>query len=124
MRATVVALLVSCLAAPLASLAADDTEKFGDAPPPPPAATIPVPDEGDDPATSAGGPQPEVTIVQRKDAKVEEYRLNGRLYMVKVMPFVGPPYYFVDRDGDGLMESRINGRGAEPRAPQWVILSW
>ena len=35
-----------------------------------------------------------------------------------------PPYYFVDRDGDGLMESRINGRGAEPRAPQWVILSW
>ena len=123
MRATLVAVLVSCLAAPFASQAADDTEKFGEAPPPP-AITVPAPDDGDDPATSASGPQPEVTIVQRKDAKVEEYRLNGRLYMVKVMPFVGPPYYFVDRDGDGLMESRINGRGAEPRAPQWVILSW
>ena len=124
MRAIPAALLVSCLASPLATLAADDNAKFGEAPPPPPAVTVPVPDEGDDPASAKGGPQPEVTIVQRKDAKVEEYRLNGRLYMVKVIPFVGPPYYFVDRDGDGLMESKINGRGAEPRAPQWVILSW
>jgi hypothetical protein len=120
MRATTVALLVSCLSAPLAALAADETEKFGDAPPPP-AMTVPVPDHDDDPAD---GEQPEVTIVQRKDAKIEEYRLNGRLYMVKVTPFVGPPYYHVDRDGDGLMESKITGRGAEPRAPQWVILSW
>lgn len=125
MRATVVALFVCCLAAPIAAVAADDTAQFGEAPPPPPPAmTVSVPDEGDDADTQAGGPQPEVTIVQRKDAKVEEYRLNGRLYMVKVTPFVGPPYYFVDRDGDGLMEARINGRGAEPRAPQWVILSW
>lgn len=124
MRATVVALFVSCLAAPLTASAADDTEKFAEVPPPPAAITVPVPDAGDDADTQAGGPQPEVTIVQRKDAKVEEYRLNGRLYMVKVTPFVGPPYYFVDRDGDGLMEARINGRGAEPRAPQWVILSW
>jgi len=124
MRATIVALLVSSLAAPLTALAADDTEKFGEAPPPPPAMTAPVPDEDESADSASGGPQPEVTIVQRNDAKVEEYRLNGRLYMVKVMPFVGPPYYYVDRDGDGLMESKINGRGAEPRAPQWVILSW
>lgn len=124
MRASLVALLVLSLAAPLASSAADDNTKFSEVPPPPPAATVPVPDEGDDAAATSSGPQPEVTIVQRKDAKVEEYRLNGRLYMVKVMPFVGPAYYFVDRDGDGLMESKINGRGAEPRAPQWVILSW
>jgi hypothetical protein len=124
MRATLVALLVSSLATPLVCVAADDNAKFGEVPPPPPAATVPVPDQDDDPASGASGPEPEVTIVQRKDAKVEEYRLNGRLYMVKVMPFVGPPYYFVDRDGDGLMESKINGRGAEPRAPQWVILSW
>lgn len=124
MRASIVALIISCLATPLATLAADDNEEFGEVPPPPPAVTIPVPDEDDDASAQSGGPAPEVTIVQRKDAKVEEYRLNGRLYMVKVMPFIGPPYYFVDRDGDGLMESRINGRGAEPRVPQWVILSW
>lgn len=122
MRASTVALLICCMAAPLAPRAADD--KFGEVPPPPPANTTPVPDDDDSQESAKTGPQPEVTIVQRKDAKVEEYRLNGRLYMVKVTPFVGPPYYFVDRDGDGLMESRINGRGAEPRVPQWTILSW
>jgi hypothetical protein len=79
MRATLVALLVSSLAAPLATVAADDNEKFGEAPPPPPAATVPVPDQGDDPATSSSGPQPEVTIVQRKDAKVEIRCEGGRL---------------------------------------------
>ena len=122
MRASTVALLICCMAAPLAPHAADD--KFGEVPPPPPANAVPVPDEDDAQESAKSGPQPEVTIVQRKDAKVEEYRLNGRLYMVKVTPFVGPPYYFVDRDGDGLMESRINGRGGVPRVPQWTILSW
>ncbi len=124
MRASIVALLVGCLATPLATRAADDNQKFGEVPPPPPAVTVPVPDAGDDDKPQSGGPEPEVTIVQRKDAKIEEYRLNGRLYMVKVMPFIGPAYYYVDHDGDGLMESKINGRGAVPRAPQWVILSW
>jgi Protein of unknown function (DUF2782) len=124
MRASIVALFVSCLAMPLATLAADDEQKFGEVPPPPPAVVVPVPDAGDDDQRQSGGPEPEVTIVQRKDAKVEEYRLNGRLYMVKVIPFIGPVYYYVDHDGDGLMESKINGRGTVPRAPQWVILSW
>jgi hypothetical protein len=124
MRALLFAFIFGYLAAPLASFAADENEKFGEAPPPPPVGTIPIPDEGDDEDTRSSGPEPEVTIVQRKDAKLEEYRLNGRLYMIKIVPFIGPPYYLVDRDGDGLMESRINGRGAEPRAPQWTILSW
>ena len=124
MRAPLFVFVVGCLVAPQVSFAADDNEKFGEAPPPPPVVTIPIPDEDDDEDAQSGGPEPEVTIVQRKDAKLEEYRLNGRLYMVKIVPFIGPPYYLVDRDGDGLMESRINGRGAEPRAPQWTILSW
>jgi len=68
--------------------------------------------------------EPDVTIVQRKDATVEEYRLNGRLYMVKVIPFVGPPYYLMDNDGDGLMEARISDLKRDPIAPQWVIFSW
>lgn len=124
MRASIIALFVSCLTTPLITLAADDEQKFGAVPPPPPPVTVPVPDSDNDDNARSGGPEPEVTIVQRKDAKVEEYRLNGRLYMVKVIPFIGPPYYYVDHDGDGLMESKINGRGVVPRAPQWVILSW
>jgi len=68
--------------------------------------------------------EPEVTIIQREDATVEEYRVNGRLYMVKVTPVVGKPYYFVDRDGDGLMESRMSDLYNPTRVPQWVIFSW
>ena len=68
--------------------------------------------------------EPDVTIVQRKDATIEEYRLNGRLYMVKVTPFIGKPYYLLDNDGDGLMESRISDLKRDPIVPQWVIFSW
>ncbi|MGD9600487.1 MAG: DUF2782 domain-containing protein [Gammaproteobacteria bacterium] len=68
--------------------------------------------------------EPDVTIVQRKDATVEEYRLNGRLYMVKVVPVLGKPYYLVDNDGDGLMERRISDLQRDPIVPQWVIFSW
>ncbi|MSR13755.1 MAG: DUF2782 domain-containing protein [Gammaproteobacteria bacterium] len=68
--------------------------------------------------------EPDVTIVQKKDATIEEYRLNGRLYMVKVVPVVGKPYYLVDKDGDGLMESKMSSLYNDPVVPQWVIFSW
>ena len=125
MKASAALLFTACVVlAPLA-LAQETTPQFKEIAPPPPVDTIPVPDAGDDLDAEASGPEPDVTIVKRKDAEIEEYRLNGRLYMVKVKPFVGPAYYIVDRDGDGLMESRINGRlDDEPRPPQWVILSW
>jgi len=68
--------------------------------------------------------EPEVTIIQREDATVEEYRLNGVLYTIKVTPKVGKPYYFVDRDGDGVMDSRMSDLYNPLRVPQWVIFSW
>ena len=86
-------------------------------PPPPPMGEPIDPAEGE-------GLEPEVTIIQKRDAIHEEYRLNGRLYMIKVIPAIGPPYYYVDRDGDGLMETRMNDRAWEVKIPQWVIFSW
>jgi hypothetical protein len=70
--------------------------------------------------------QPEVTIIQREDKTVEEYRINGRLYKIKVTPKVGPPYYLVDRNGDGSFVSVPVGRGLEPdiMIPQWVLFRW
>ena len=35
---------------------------------------------------------------------VTEYRVQGQLRVVKVVPFRGPAYYLVDRDGDGKMD--------------------
>lgn len=81
-------------------------------PPPPP------PPEGmtDDPA------EPEVTIMQRDGDQVEEYRSNGRLYMVKVTPAHGVPYYLIDQKGDGVMIR--HDQRPELSVPMWVIKSW
>jgi len=70
------------------------------------------------------GMEPEITIIQNEDSTIEEYRANGRVYMVKVTPFIGKPYYFIDRDGDGLMESRMSDLYNQTHVPQWVIFSW
>jgi hypothetical protein len=68
--------------------------------------------------------EPQVVIRKRGDNVVEEYRLNGRLYKVKVTPAVGPAYYMVDTDGDGIMDQRFDKLGAAMSTPQWVLFSW
>ena len=68
--------------------------------------------------------EPEITIIHKKNATYQEYRHNGRLFMVKVIPIVGKAYFFVDRDGDGIMETRRDDRSSILKVPQWVIFSW
>lgn len=68
--------------------------------------------------------EPEVTIIQRGDATVEEYRVNGNLYMVKVTPIVGPAYYLLDQDGDGNMETNMSEIYSNFVVPQWVLFRW
>jgi len=70
--------------------------------------------------------QPEVNIIQRIDKTIEEYRINGHLYKIKIIPKVGPPYYLIDRDGDGLFETQRVGDelGPDLAIPQWVLLRW
>ncbi len=76
------------------------------------------------PPLQSGEPlEPEVTIVQRQDETLYEYRVNGALYMVKVMPAVGPAYYFLDLDGDGQLDARKYGP-EEVGVPQWVLFRW
>ncbi|MEW6764433.1 MAG: DUF2782 domain-containing protein [Pseudomonadota bacterium] len=85
-----------------------------DVPPPPPAATTP----GD------SVPEPEVTIRQTGEQNVEEYRIKGRLYMVKITPKDAPPYYLIDNDGDGELETRHFGPLDSPAIPHWILLRW
>lgn len=67
--------------------------------------------------------EPQVTIVRNDKETREEFRIKGKLYMIKVTPVVGKPYYLVDRQGDGVMvESEINPNPVRP--PMWVIHSW
>ena len=66
--------------------------------------------------------EPEVTIVQRGEDTVTEYRIRGKLYMVKVTPPHGVPYYLIDKEGTGQMV-RHDG-AADLAVPMWVIKSW
>jgi uncharacterized protein DUF2782 len=67
--------------------------------------------------------EPQVTITRRGEDRVEEYRLHGKLYMVKVTPPHGVPYYLTDPVGDGNFV-RQDGPGSPMAVPMWVIKSW
>ena len=68
--------------------------------------------------------EPEVTIIRRQDRTVEEYRINGELYMIKVTPTKGVPYYLMDTDGDGSLETQRNDLDPNILVPSWVIFRW
>lgn len=67
--------------------------------------------------------KPEVNIIHRDDATVEEYRIGGRLRYAKIIPKVGKPYYFVDTDGDGTLDTRYNDL-ENPPLNQWILMEW
>ncbi|HXZ96559.1 MAG TPA: DUF2782 domain-containing protein [Burkholderiales bacterium] len=66
--------------------------------------------------------EPEVTIIKRGEETIEEYRMHGRLYMVKVTPATGIPYYLVDENGTGRF---IRDDTANPvKVPMWLIFQF
>ncbi len=95
--------------------AAKPVPKDAETLPPPPA--MPAGMTGDEAL------EPEVTIRREEDRTLYEYRINGQIYMVRVQPQVGPPYYLLDTDGDGELDARED----DPRnisVPQWVLFRW
>lgn len=64
--------------------------------------------------------EPQVTIRRQERETREEYRHNGKLYMVKVTPQGAAPYYLIDRTGDG---SFVRSESTNPplTPPMWVI---
>ena len=70
-------------------------------------------------------PEPEVNIREEPTPTIEEFRSAGRPYMVRVTPRGGlPPYYMVDNDGDGTLETRVNSPSNPPATPRWVLFRW
>jgi len=67
--------------------------------------------------------EPEVNIFQEDNRRIEEYRVNGQLYMIKVVPDVGIPYYFIDTDGDGSLESQQHELAGHI-VPNWILFEW
>jgi len=86
----------------------------------------PVPEQPDIPPPIESGQTlpPEINIIRRDQLTITEYRINGVLYQVKIVPDIGAPYYLVDSNGDGNLNVRRNDLEGVLRIPQWVIFSW
>lgn len=68
--------------------------------------------------------EPDVTIRQYDNRSEEEFRVNNNLYMIRVQPRVGAPYYLVDPNGTGSWEQSRHSLGMDFRPPQWALFRW
>ncbi len=77
------------------------------------------------PAQSGETLEPDITITRKSTKTIEEYRRGGRLYMIKVIPVIGPAYYFIDNDGDGQMDVRRDDLDhGNSKINMWKIFEW
>ena len=88
-------------------------------PPPPPA--LPPAQPGDEKMDALS---PEVTTRKEGPNTIEEYRLRGKLYMMKVTPAHGHPYILMDHKGDGTFMRQDNPLDNGVRVPQWVLMEF
>ena len=96
-----------------------DTPPDAPAPPPPPIRE-PLPPKVLDPDEQL---EPEVTIRREEGQVIEEYAIGGQVYMIRIVPAVGPPFYLIDTTGDGNFDSRHEHM--EPVRPaHWKIFEW
>jgi len=88
------------------------TVPLDDLPPPPPM------------ITTKPEPEPQVTTRTEADQTVQEYRLKGKLYMMRVTPKNGPAYVLMDLKGDGTFTRQENALDNGVRVPQWVLMEF
>lgn len=103
-------LAIFALALPAAAQQTPKLEPLPEPPPPPP-------------GMQSDADEPQVTITRKGEDQVEEFRIKGKLYMVKVTPPHGVPYYLVDQNGEGNF-IRQDGPGRPVAVPMWVIKRW
>jgi hypothetical protein len=88
-------------------------EKAAPVPPPP---NLPPAMDDDD------SMQADVVIRKGKDEVIEEFRVNGELYMVRITPNVGKPYYI--RYPDGEKGKQIRKDLDDINTPFWKLFEW
>ncbi|MDO8959838.1 MAG: DUF2782 domain-containing protein [Rhodocyclaceae bacterium] len=109
-RLSLLALLCTLALPAVAQTRPADLQPLPEPPPPPPGLI--------DPAL-----EPQVTIIKRGEDRVEEFRMGGKLYMIKVTPPHGTPYYLIDPKGDGgFVRQDIGDKSLS--VPMWVIRSF
>jgi len=73
-------------------------------------------------AANADDPAETITIRNDGDNTYYEFRINGEISEIKVVPKMGPAYYLVpSAQSDGEFVRKDN---PDMRVPKWVIFRW
>ena len=69
-------------------------------------------------ASHAAQRGPDVVVIAEEDRMIYEFRQNGQLRMIRVVPSFGKPYYLVPKD-----PTQAGGdlRRVESLVPSWVL---
>lgn len=108
---TLLSAVAALLIAGAAAAQRADLQPLPEPPPPPPGALDP-------------DLEPQVTIRKKDGDTVEEYRVAGRLVMIKVTPAHGVPYILTDSKGDGSFTNRRDSLETPPGVPMWVLFTF
>jgi hypothetical protein len=68
--------------------------------------------------------EPEVTMRTEGEETIQEYRVNGKVFMQRVTPKHGHPYVLMDYNGDGTFVRNDHPTDPGVRVPQWVLLTF
>ncbi len=90
----------------------------------PPLVDAPEPPTLPEPVRSGEVLEPDVTIVHGEKETVYEYRVNGELRAIKVVPDGAPAYYLVDGDGDGALDTQRHALAPDFLINSWVLFQW
>ena len=91
---------------------------------PPKHEAVPEAPEPPLPVQSGETLEPDITIIRKGKKTIQEFRRGGRLYMIKVIPDIGPAYYFIDNNGDGKMDVLKNEADKNSNINMWKIFEW
>ena len=113
MKTLFAACLLSLCAVAHAQLAPPKLEPLPEPPPPPPGYEL-------DPKL-----EPAVVNIRPKigEKARQEYRLNNKVYMIRVTPDHGVPYFLIDERGDGAYV-RMSAQDSGLRVPMWVLFTF
>ncbi len=109
----------------LAGAASAQPQEWVDAPPPPEMVEDAPPPVLDERARQLQMlEEADITLIERPDGVIREFRIGGQLFMVEVVPRFGPRYYLIDTTGDGMLDTRRRGLGPDFVPPQWILFQW
>ncbi|HUL95265.1 MAG TPA: DUF2782 domain-containing protein [Usitatibacter sp.] len=111
-------------AALLAAIAFPVAAQSGARPLPPGSVPLAEPPPPPELREDTKAPEPQVTVRHEGEEEIQEYRINGKLYMQRVTPKHGKPYILMDQKGDGTFTKQDNTIDPHVRVPQWVLVEF